>query len=305
MTNLSRLTVTDLHLCLENGGGISYLCDKYDCHEDQIVKRIKKLYKGKSKKATKMLGALRENDKKILRGEPEEATSQVNEEVAATEANEKIGEERAPAIELVKGGGEFSSFEDISEKEEELSRELCELESRHRDFVDTHRANLYLKREVLDQIDELERKFVNLGQEYETLCAESEEIKAEMSQISARIREKKDLLNQIREEKCRLQKIVIYVYDDETISAPESEIKLDDSGFQKISGKLIQRPECRRLAIWQIELLARTIKIMVRLEERGLTAEFLFDNSEIEEAYVSLSAEYRIAKKEVDSKKAS
>jgi hypothetical protein len=135
-------------------------------------------------------------------------------------------------------------------------------------------------------------------QEFEDLCLASNRRRAEMSELTAQIRQKENELDQIRARKAKAQEIVVYVRNDETISAPEANAQLDDSGFERISNKLIRRPECRKLAVWQIDLLARTIRVSVRLEKEGYNSVFLFDNSNIEQAYSLLVAEYHTAKQQ-------
>ena len=117
-----------------------------------------------------------------------------------------------------------------------------------------------------------------------------------MKKLSEEKREKADELDALRAQIRNVMRVVVFVYNDESISAPDAELTLDDSGYEKVKSSLIQRPECRRLAIWEIELLARTIRVMVHLERAGKEVEFVFENSTVEQAYMSLLSIYQTAK---------
>ncbi len=308
---LGSLTAAELRLTIENGHGISYLTEKYGCMEDQLVTRIKRLYKKTPKKAQKLLASLRENDRKACKKASEPVVTASDEsspkstpsaQVAECEPQPEVYRGRAakesqPEAAMVDAKDAEASSEKLAELEEKLSKEVRELELQHRDMEDLHRGNLNAKRAVLKRLEEIERESTDLGQEYEDLCLEGSEQEAEMKRLNALRKEKAAELARVREQIRESQRIVIFVCDDESISAPESDVVLDDSGYEKISNKLIRRPECRRLAVWQVELLARVIRVTAHMEGLKLSAEFVFENQQLEEVYRQLVAQYETAKR--------
>lgn len=294
MAKLGDLHAPELYLCAKNGCGLKYLSKKYDTHEDQIVNRIKRIFKGSERKATKMIKSLRENDEKTKKA-ANKSTAKAPKQQSET-PDTKPAEVDAPASDVA----EKPTLDELTAREEAASQEKCRLEVAHCEVMSALRKDRDAMRAMLSRRDELEKQFTELGQDYEDLCLESNERRAKMSALTEQIRQKDAELSQIRAEKAKAQEIVVYVRNDETISAPEAatDVQLDDSGFEKISNKLIRRPECRKLAVWQIDLLARTIRVSVRLEKEGYNSVFLFDNSNIEQAYSLLVAEYHTAKQQ-------
>lgn len=306
---LGHLTAAELHICIKNGSGMRYLCSKYDCLEDQLVTRIKRMYKKTPKKAQKLLASLRENDRKI-NGAPaptavnssESNPTRLPDTVNPSEDNPtRVPDvvqtaKSEPQPEVRENEATESSLEALLKQEANLSEAVRKLELQHRDTQDLHRNNLNAKRDVLKRMRQLECEITELGQEYEDLCLESDEQEAEMQRINTLRRNKAEELAKVRKQMNEARKIVIFVCDDETISVPDSDVALDDSGYEKISSKLIRRPECRRLTVWEIELLARVIRVTAHLESLKLSAEFVFENQQLEEAYRQLVAHYETVK---------
>lgn len=306
---LGHLTAAELHICIKNGSGMRYLCSKYDCLEDQLVTRIKRMYKKTPKKAQKLLANLRENDRKINDAPAPTAVNSSESNPARVPNTVSPGEDNptkvSDAVQIAKSEPQpevreneatDSSLKALAKQEADLSEAVRKLELQHRDVQDLHRNNLNAKRDVLRSMRQLECEITELGQEYEDLCLESDEQEAEMKRINTLRREKAEALAKVREQMNEARKVVIFVCDDETISAPDSDVALDDSGYEKISSKLIRRPECRRLAVWEIELLARVIRVTAHMEGLKLSAEFVFENQQLEEAYRQLVAHYETVK---------
>ena len=306
---LGHLTAAELHICIKNGSGMRYLCSKYDCLEDQLVTRIKRMYKKTPKKAQKLLANLRENDRKVNAVPAPDVANSSESNPTRVPNTVGPGEDKPtrvpdavqiaksePQPEVRENEATDSSLKALAKQEADLSEAVRKLEIQHRDVQDLHRNNLNAKRDVLRSMRQLECEITELGQEYEDLCLESDEQEAEMKRINTLRREKAEELAKVREQMNEARKIVIFVCDDETISAPDSDVALDDSGYEKISSKLIRRPECRRLTVWEIELLARVIRVTAHLEGLKLSAEFVFENQQLEEAYRQLVAHYETDK---------
>ena len=296
MANLGNLNAPEVYLCAKNGCGLKYLSKKYDAHEDQIVNRIKRIFKSSERKATKLLKTLKENDEKAKKPSKNKDVNMANasEQQSEVPTKTKNAEADAPA----NGATEEPTLDELTAEEDKVSQEKCSLEAARNDIMCELRKDRDMMREHQSHRDELEKEYAAMKQEYEDLCLASNKRRAEMSELTAQIRQKENELDQIRSRKAKAQEIAVYVRNDETISAPDANVQLDDSGFERISNKLIRRPECRKLAVWQIDLLARAIRVSVRLEKEGYNGVFLFDNSDIEQAYSLLVAEYRTAKQQ-------
>ena len=136
---------------------------------------------------------------------------------------------------------------------------------------------------IRQKLDELEKSYKPL---HESFTSAGEEMKRLTAEKNGLVKEQEEIRAQI----AQLEKVEIYVYDDETIVISGG-LVVDDSRYETLLTQLLRRQDCRRMAIWELELLARTIAAVRRLEPEGKKLEVVFENSNIETVFAKIGSE--------------
>ena len=310
---INDLKAPEVHYCVKSGFGMKYLCEKYDCSEEQVVERIRVFYRKSPHTAAKLVEDLRRNDKAPKAKKSAKSTTKKSKKAQKNAPKRETANKEATMdapLEEVKSettgsknaGPETEFSEELKTEETNSARITIEELTKAIDLQSQKVANLELQRKtlrseqhkrndalrkILAELDELEKAALAKGEEYDRILAENRESEKKAQEISAECKEEKAKLNVMRDELEVMTRIEIYIYDDETISVSDEGVKLDDSEYEKLSSELMRKKECRTLRIWEIELLARTIKIAERLGDQH-KVELVFENPRIEAIFAMI-----------------
>ena len=244
---LSSFRASETYTCIKAGLGLRYLCDKYDCMEEQILNRIKKFYKKSPHTAKKLICDLRANDK-ILEAKQIVEAEASREAAEAGTVTDQFGEMDFPSIKVEETHSEETELENsvatiaevgqAIEKQEEI---VVSLELQRKALRSEQRKRNDALRRVLTELDELEKAALAKGEEYDRILAENRESEKKVKEISARFRSERTKLDAMQAELNALSRVEIYVYDDETISVSDESLELDDSGYEELADELFTK----------------------------------------------------------------
>lgn len=177
------------------------------------------------------------------------------------------------------------SLEDLKVEEKSLSDKIIELEGEHKELSCQHRACNNELRKLQGEIEIIKNSLRDCKSRFDTIVTRADDIAQHMNDISVLRREKMATLGKVRQEIEDKSNVIIYVYNDGTIEAPENpEFILDDDGYIQLKTELAEREECLDLRVREVTILARLLKICERAEYFTLVC----DSRELEEAFKAI-----------------
>lgn len=272
---------------IKNGYGVTHFCVKYDCTKQEFETRLKQLYSKSEKAYKKKLSTLRANDEKLAKkaakakvSTTKNVESNIREEVITTDEAAAETVEETVTIET-------ATLEQLKTIEAELSDNLIQLESEHKEKARQHRGCIGTSRELKKELEDMKVQLQGIRRKYENVTTQDNNLIARMNAISAEHYDKTIEIQRVRERIRDLSKIIVFVYADGAVVTENMGVDLNDLGSDEIYRNLFEKDECGELRAREIKTLAKVLAISKHLPENS---EIVFDNAEIEEVFRLLSA---------------
>lgn len=271
---MKNLTAKDVRLAIKNGLTDEDLAEEYGLSENELKTRIRFIYKeGNGTKAQQVWGELVANRKKAHCRPKRKTPTIVTEDTPKVESEaiqEQSTEPTAP------------SLQDLKETEATLSEEVMTLESDHKELSTQHRSCIKELRDLQERIDETRKELEDCNRKFNEIASKADTIANGMNKLSTLRKEKVVVLERVRQEIYEKSMVVVYVYKDGIIEAPENpDVVLNDEGYQQIKETVTEREECLDLRVRDITTLARLLKICESINSLTLVC----DVPELETAF--------------------
>ena len=272
---IEQMTAREIREGLKKGLGMRHFCDRYGCSEDEIVIRIGQLYnRGSGEEKDKVISSLRKNDKKLASkkagGRSKKGPIQATQATETEEPNTSA----------------TPSLEEVEREEKDLSDRLMELESMQKKHFAEKHVNVDEMTKIKAKIESMKAELNEMRCQFEACIAKDVALTEQINKTSDEYSEKKARIQEIREIKKELNRVIIYVYDDGSIVSESSEV-LNDSGSDLLCLELISEDACDGLQVKEVKILARILKVTENISSEK-DVEILFDNEEIEKAFLIL-----------------
>lgn len=289
---MDNLTAKTIRLELKRNIGMSQLCEKNNCSEEEMVSSIFALYKKKKKTARDVISELKSNDKKIARRHvvekpvtPKEAKTDDEPKATETEVvTETVSGSEFTDSKLPEPVPYEQAMSDLQATEKEQSDIIIGLETKHVDLASKRRAVYRQMNELAVENRELWTKIRNNRDKYVSLTDQFNEYGNSMNEISKDLRGKREAIEETRAKIEAMKIAEIFVYLDGRIEN-EVGIKLDDSGSDEVYHHLLEDERVQNLRLNSIRSLARTIKIVEHLE---IDSVVIFEDDEVDEVYFAM-----------------
>lgn len=289
MSNGLIITAKKIQVLLKRGCTPEDIMQKYGCTEEEFKKHLERLYSsGDGSRAKEIYKALEANRKKP-RGHGSAKTAKfidstpvVDESSESTTIKESVKEPvEAPAINSHESD-KFKVILELRKEEEDLSNEIIQFESDHKKLSSEHRECIGELRELQVRIEKIKNDLGDCQLKFDEVTARADEIAGQMNEVARLRNQKKMILEKVRQDIAEKSTVIICVYKDGCIEAPENpELTLEDEGFQTIKAEIAEREECLDLRMRDIVTLSRLVKICEKIEHVNL----LCDNPVMEQAF--------------------
>lgn len=284
MENNLTLTRKQVRVGLKKGWGKEIFCQRYNCSETELEERIAQLYKYQ-KKINEVLSELKINEKRFG-----QIKQQLKTRKGTLLVREDQNEDYSPE-ESVNGPIDapvINNLDCLRAEEERLSREVIELENRHKEEAEKRRSRLKEMRTIKEDIERLEADLQKKCLEFQEAVEHADSLAENMNAISDERRPKVERLQEVRAEIEERMAVSIAVYDSGEIAVLEAEeFIMDDSGYEEIYAQLLSGEECSELRLKDVRVMARLLSIA---KQSGRRINLVCDHPEMEEAYQKLMA---------------
>lgn len=184
------------------------------------------------------------------------------------------------------------SIKELQAQEQLLSDKLCENES-YKITLFTNRQKI--KDNLLKQRDNLIALTKQLEKSkiiVDNLCKDFVEINSKFDGVNAEISETKKLLENVRKEIQKQQKISLFIYDNGEIETDNKKVSLLIGSIEEsqVFNTLVQNDLVESLTVKQIRQLAKVIILIKAIKTNGLKYEITFENASVEEVFGELNA---------------
>lgn len=267
---LRLLKSKDVRYGLKRGMTMDDFLSKYECTENELEKHLKKLYKYNPDDIHYCMEKMSTNQRK--RGKKDVPDPKPLPNIIIME----VPKEASPP--------EPSELEKLESRAAEINNEIAELEENYKTL--SEKGRLYLKRlrEAMVKIEEVKTLFECRYSECKTILLEYGQTVKAVDQIFINRQEKVAALDEIYDKIRALKKIILYVYDDCSISSDNDAVNIEDYDDGTLWQELLEKPECEDLRVKDIRALAKVLKIT----EHVADYEISFENPELEKVFESL-----------------
>lgn len=184
------------------------------------------------------------------------------------------------------------SIKELQAQEQLLSDKLCENEA-YKITLFTNRQKI--KDNLLKQRDNLIALTKQLEESkniVDNLCKDFVEINSKFDGVNAEISETKKLLENVRKEIQKQQKISLFIYDNGEIETDNKKVSLLIGSIEEsqVFNTLVQNELVESLTVKQIRQLAKVIILIKAIKTNGLKYEITFENASVEEVFGELNA---------------
>ena len=268
---MKNLTAKKIQICLKNGYTPEEMMEKYECSLEELEAEISRIYhEGNGTKAKAIFAEFEANRKKANR----------RKKPVETVVEEPTTEEPAPTEPTPAP----RTLADLQSEENTLSHEVMALEAQYEALLGNHRVDYAKLRAVQERLEKLKAELIKCKNDYEQVAANIDRISKELNEVSKNRRDKLVALDQVRQEIDEMLAVVLYVYEDGQIEAPEHpEFILDDTGHEALAIQLFtEKSDClAQLLVPDVVTLARLLKISEKAERFNL----ICDNADLERAF--------------------
>ena len=272
---------------VKNGMSMEDFLVKYSCSEDEFISKLYALYKHEKDLPTQLIRQIKANGKKSKKAIPKKGGKKTNpiinpsgviEEATAKKLDIKTEQKPAP-----KKPTEKTPLQKLQESEKSLSDKILKVE---KDLTEQQRKRRAKENELVNiqkDIDSLLEKARKKGEKFNDVEKEIGVIDNNISANKVSLSSLKATQEEVRQKITEALKIVVLVYANGTIVAENSDLSLDDAGFEKLHAQLIEKEDYEDLRVKDVKILSRVFAIEKNLGSQKV--EFIFDNEELETAY--------------------
>ena len=174
-----------------------------------------------------------------------------------------------------------SKLEELQATEEDLSKEIIELESQHKDLMQERRTCIAEIEQMQADLNRLDKERKELCQKHEAVVNRHNDLAERMNKLTRKRAEKLITLNSVRDEINSLKKTIVAVYNNGTFEIVEGkEISLETSGDEALKASFLTS-EYEDLTVRQIVTVVNAICIYKDYPQ----VEFMFEDDRIEEIF--------------------
>ena len=280
--DIKMLQRRNLKDAIKDGKTIQDLCEKYECSEEELILQINNLYSRNSSTAKELISEIRANAKKARpkKVEPKADIATAEAEIIVESAST---EPTLSAEEVI--SEHVAGLEGLRTSEESLSREVMDLEAKHEAFAAQHRGCLAQLRVLRDEIAQIEEEYAKKCDKCDLLIQENNAYVEQMNSVSAELRERKAVLEEVRSEIAGHEKLIMFVYSGGEIYINDSRIDEGIELDEELYKKLRDKPECDELKQREIKTLT---KMLTFVRNSTLTVEVTCENEDLEIAFLEL-----------------
>ena len=286
--DIKMLTPRNLNDGIKKGMTMGDFCEKYECSEEELTVQVGNLYSRNSSKAKEYISKIEANAKKARPKKVEPEAKEADE--AATAETESAPDglattESIPSAEAVVSE-QVAELEELKLSEVSLSREVMDLEAEHANFASYHKNCLAKLRDLRNDIARIKEEYDAKCEECDSLIQENNAYVEQMNDISAKLSNRRVVLDETRLKIAGLNKLIMEVYSAGEIYINDSRV---DEGIELDEGlykELRDRPECDELRQREIKTLA---KMLTFTRGSTLTVEVSCENEDLEIAYLELA----------------
>ncbi|MBQ3464779.1 hypothetical protein IJH15_00965 [Candidatus Saccharibacteria bacterium] len=278
--NLAVLDSKKFHVLLKNGAGITELCRRYECTQDELIEKIKEFFSKEKdfKRAESRLKSNSKNSRKRRKNAP--ATPSIN-----------VANDSAEALETqtpTPPASTASTLNELEKTENELSEALLAREKEHKDISSKITEVKKSFGNIMQEMMDLKRCYEAKGHEAERVAMMYEELVQRRNQLRDENYEQAIRLKNVRAQIRERRKLTISVEKDGVITVYNTDaevVDVSDEGHQALYDMLKEREEAEDFRPRDLRVIAKVIQIARILESSKILAEVLSDNEDIRNGY--------------------
>lgn len=280
--NVYSLDAKAIREGIRNGFTKKDFCTKHGCDEDAFDCQLAQIYSRNDRELKKIKKQIAANEKKPHKapsknGKKADASEEIIIAEVSTEATE-------PIIEAEEN--EEPTLEKLQAAEKELSDIVITLETEHKNLCSQHRDCTEKLKNIDTEIDQIRSQLDRCVADYTKIIAEAREVEDEMELITAERRKKNAELKEVRDKIVELTKVVVFVSLDGSVEDAQGKLTLDDAGADELYLEMRDDAKYENFRIVEIKSLAKAVCIK---RNSTVKTEFMFDNPELEQAFLQIA----------------
>ena len=278
---MKTLTSKLVKVGIKNGYTVEDFCNKYGITgEEEFLSQLKKAFPAGAEQALREIRKNETHRKKKPIIVVNHAVLMSRKEEVSKVKEQKVKEEQ-----------EVDPLAALKSTESELSAQVIELESRHKQLASERKKCLSELREIQEKVNEFRAEIDRQQSVYKEVAVEANRIIRQMNGVSRDRADKQAELASVREQIAKLETTTIAVCNDgkfEVVEGAAISLDIDEDKLSELSHQLIDNSICEELKAKQIKALARLMTIITDNSSRKVEFIFDSDHADLEKAYLAL-----------------
>ena len=285
--DIKMLQSRNLNDCIKKGMIMEDFCEKYECSEKELIDQIGNLYSHNPSSAKEIISRIEANAKKARPKKAKPKVEEANETVTAETENATNDEQPTESIPNAEDvvSEHIAELEELKLSEASLSREVMDLEAEYESSASPHRNCLARLRGLRNEIARIKEEYDAKCEECDLIIQENNAYVEQMNTTSAKLRERKAVLDETRLKIAERDKLIMFVYSGGEIYINDSRVDEGIELNEELYRELRDKPECDELKQREIKTLT---KMLTFVRNSTLTVEVTCENEDLEIAFLEL-----------------